>query len=407
MKLISTLLLIGTFLFTNQIKFGKEKLLNQYDQNNIIYLTKEYELDFNIEFKKQITFSSNQEVIVGDVTAMAVDDNDNVFIADKTQTIIHVFLKDGSYLKSLGRKGKGPGDFSGLTFNTTMTIFSNKLFVTDTFLYFPHRANVFSLEDLAFSHTLNLIPENLSDYKTLKGYFPKQIIQQNDNKFLVSYHQSPNIYKDGESFIYYVLVNNKNNIVANPILKQKDRKNLTYFVEDEYPYLAIRSFPFFGRSLFAASKDGYLYFARSEEFKIDVYDSKGNFMYSFMHPFENKIFSKRKTIDQYIEMDYGSEFGDEVAIKMLENAKNLPKTWPALDNMFIDDENRIWVSTVVEDTEIYEWWILETSGELINKFEWPRDKPIQTVRNNKLYTIEENPKTFEKEVVQYQILMNE
>jgi len=75
--------------------------------------------------------------------------------------------------------------------------------------------------------------------------------------------------------------------------------------------------------------------------------------------------------------------------------------------MFIDDENRIWVSTIVDNDEVYEWWILENSGELINKFEWPRNKPIQTVRNNKLYTIEENPKTFEKEVVQYQILMNE
>lgn len=407
MKLISTLLLIGTILFTNQIKFWKENVLNQFLQKNVNSSTKEYKHDFNIEFKKQITFSSNQEVIVGDVTAMAVDDDDNVFIADKTQTLIHVFKKDGSYLKSLGREGKGPGDFSGITFNTTMTIFSKKLFVTDTFLYFPHRANVFSLEDLAFSHTMNLIPENLSDYKILKGYFPKRIIQQNDNTFLVSYHQSPNVYKDGESFIYYVLVNNENNIVANPILKQKDRKNLTYFVNDEYPYLAIRSFPFFGKSLFATSEEGYLYVARSEEFKIDVYDSKGNFMYTFKHAFENKIFSKRKTIDQYIETDYGSEFGDEVAIKMLENAEDLPKNWPALDDMFIDDENHIWVSTIVDNFEVYHWWVLEPSGEVLTKFEWPRDKPIQTVKNNKLYTIEKKPKTFEKEVVQYQILMNE
>lgn len=403
MKLISTLLLIGTFLFTNQIKLGDEKVFNQAPQKNVNDSTKELKHDVNVEFKKQITFGSNQEIIVGEVTAMVVDDNDNVFIADKTQTLIHVFKKDGSYLKSLGREGKGPGDYSSITFNTTMSIFSKQLFVTDTFFYFPHRANVYSLEDIVFSYTMNLIPENLSEYKILKGHFPKQIIQQNGNVFLVSYHKSPNVYKDKESTIYYVLINNENYIVANPILKQKDQKNLTYLVEGEHPYLAIRSFPFFGKSLFAASEDGYLYVARSEEFKIDVYDSVGNFMHTFKHSFNNKIFSKNKTIDQYLETGYGSELGDGVVLKMLKNAEDLPKTWPALDNMFIDDENRIWVSTIVENDEIYEWYILEHSGKVISKFNWSRDKPIQTVRNNKLYTIEENPNTYEKEVVRYKI----
>ena len=386
LKFMFSLLL---FLFSG-IQFTGLNYVNDVYSQEIDESGLSVETPFQIQIKRDITFASNGEIIVGDITAMSVDDNDNVFIADRTQTQIHVFSKNGNYIKSLGREGKGPGDFSALTFNTTMAIFSKQLFVTDTFLYFPHRANVFSLEDLTFSYTMNLIPENLSDYKMLKGHVPKQILQQNDNTFLVSYHHPPYVYKDNEGSIYYVLINSENNIISKPILKQKDRTNLTYLVEGEYSYLAIRSFPFFGKSLIAISENDHLYVARSEKFKIDVYDPNGDYISTFRHPFNNKAFNKSKLLDHYKKTNFESALGDGVALKMIRQADNLPETWPALEEMFFDDENRLWVSTIVDDTEVYEWWLLDSSGKILTKFKWPRDKPIQQIRNEYLYTKEKD-----------------
>jgi hypothetical protein len=58
--------------------------------------------------------------------------------------------------------------------------------------------------------------------------------------------------------------------------------------------------------------------------------------------------------------------------------------------MFFDDKNRLWIATIIEDMEMYKWWVLRETGNVITKFKWPRDKPIQVVKNNYLYTKEKN-----------------
>ncbi|MEX0769148.1 MAG: hypothetical protein WD035_00340 [Balneolaceae bacterium] len=84
---------------------------------------------------------------------------------------------------------------------------------------------------------------------------------------------------------------------------------------------------------------------------------------------------------------------------------NLPKTWPVLSEMKIDDQNRLWIATTVEDMSVYEWWVLEDTGELITKFEWPRDEPIEVVQNGYMYTRETDEETGLQQVARYRIEM--
>ncbi|TVQ03151.1 MAG: hypothetical protein EA359_10220 [Balneolaceae bacterium] len=85
----------------------------------------------------------------------------------------------------------------------------------------------------------------------------------------------------------------------------------------------------------------------------------------------------------------------------------MPEIWPALNSMQVDDENRLWISTIVEDFDIYEWWLLEESGELITRFEWPRDELIEVVRNGYMYTRETDEETGLQQIVRYKIVMDE
>ena len=64
----------------------------------------------------------------------------------------------------------------------------------------------------------------------------------------------------------------------------------------------------------------------------------------------------------------------------------LPETWPALNDMLVDDEKRLWISTIMEDFDVNEWWVIEDNGNVIAKFEWPRDEPIEAVKNGYIYT---------------------
>lgn len=61
-------------------------------------------------------------------------------------------------------------------------------------------------------------------------------------------------------------------------------------------------------------------------------------------------------------------------------------------------------ATIVEDFDVYEWWILEKTGEVITRFEWPRDKSTEEVKNGYMYTRETDDKGVEK-VVRYHINM--
>ncbi len=82
---------------------------------------------------------------------------------------------------------------------------------------------------------------------------------------------------------------------------------------------------------------------------------------------------------------------------------DLPENWPVLTDMKIDGQDRIWIATTVEDMSIYEWWVLEESGELITKFEWLRDEPIEVIKNGYVYTRQTDEDTGLQQVVRYRI----
>jgi|GEM_PF-2231783 len=71
--------------------------------------------------------------------AVTVDDDENIYVCDKGDNKIKVYSKDGQFLKSIGRKGGGPGELIhpyllGLTNNDQLVVIDNQ-----------RRANFYSL----------------------------------------------------------------------------------------------------------------------------------------------------------------------------------------------------------------------------------------------------------------------
>lgn len=363
---------------------------------------------YQITFDEEQRFGTTDSIVVGDIATFAVDKKNRLFIADEDQTTVHVFNPNGGYVTSLGGQGKGPGEFSYISFNTQVIIFSDNLYVTDTANFFPHRAQVFSLNDFSFSHTMKLIAVNKNAYgEQLQGYYPFQIYPRDGGKFLVSYRRTPINYQDSTSYVRYFIQDSTASITRGPILEQKDRTNLIYLVEEaRVPYLAIESFPFFSKSLLVVSENDEIYTATSKKFEINIHTPAGEYVRSFNHPFSNKSFSKSAIIDYFNKINYKSKLGDGVVENMIKEADNLPETWPALETMFFDDKNRLWISTIIDDNKAYEWWVLKKTGEVITKFEWPRDEPIRTVKNDYMYTLETEKETDIQRIIRYKVEIN-
>lgn len=379
------------FVLISGIGFAELDHLNDRYNQEIDTSKLDVETPYNIEIKKDITFTSNDEVLVGTIYPIYVDAQNRVYIGDADQTQIHAFEANGDYITSLGREGTGPGGYSAISWRTTMTSNSGLLYVTDSRFFNSKRANVYSLEDLLFSHTIKLFANNLGEYTMLNGYSSEAIYPQKNEFFLVSYSQTLKNAATGTGVIYYLKQDKNGNIISEPIYEQQGINYLVERVSVKGGSMEVmHRFPFHGRSLFFASEEGNYYTARTEEFKIDVLDQEGNLIRTITHPFDNESLDINNLIKMYEETNYMSQLGEGVAVEMLRKAENLPTEWPALKSLLVDDENRLWVSTIVEDMNVYEWWVLESSGEVLTKFVWPRNKPIQQIRNEYLYTKEEN-----------------
>ena len=70
-----------------------------------------------------------QTIMCGKSTpGVAVDKDDNIYVSNSKNSLIHKFSKEGKLLKVVGQKGKQPGEFSDPSF---VKIISDKLYVCD------------------------------------------------------------------------------------------------------------------------------------------------------------------------------------------------------------------------------------------------------------------------------------
>lgn len=350
-----------------------------------------------IHLEREQVFRDTEEVPIGRVGEVTVDQEGQLYIADPTQNTILVFDPDGNYLASIGREGSGPGEFRG---PGTMDVFSNQLYVYDVM---QHRVNVFDLNTRSVSHTVNF-GSSAQEVRSIEDglYSPREIFFRNDQMFLMSFgsllHTTPP-ERAGQVIDHYrkpyYLIDRDGRRVSDKLFEQKDYVFLTASVNGRIRTAS--GFPFIGKSLIAVAEDGTSYTTWSEDFLITVRAPDGTYLRAIYYPYE-KVNLTRDAAVQGQERDIHKQF-------VLQN--ELPETFTALNEILIDDENRLWVSTIIEDDNVYEWWVLQESGELITRFTWPKVHTIALIRNGFMYTRETDERTGIQSIVRYRIDLQE
>lgn len=362
------------------------------------------------QFIKQNTYGTTNDVIVGEFESFTVDDLGQVFIADMDLNTIHVFNADGTFKQDMGRQGEGPAEFSTIASRTFITTKDERFYITDypsDITYFPDRMQIFSATNFSFIKTVKLIPDNRADYiDSITGYSPFQVFPFNEKRYLVSYRKSPITYRTQNSDIRYFVVNRESEIVDGPILIQNDVKNLevknTGVVDGKVVTLTTTTtFPFLSKALITVSENGRIYTANTKEFEIQIRNSSAEHLSTISQQMKAKPIDREELLQEF--KGYGEALSDDDAVIMIKEAENLPEYWPVLNDLLVDDEERIWVSTFTEDHSVFEWQVLNEKGDIISKFLWPKDKPIQIIKNGYIYTKELDEDGFDQ-VVKYKIL---
>jgi hypothetical protein len=335
------------------------------------------------------TYGDTDSTLIGTFTGMAVDTSGRVFIADRGQNNIKVYAPDGTLMQKLGRAGEGPKEFRGLQ---TLLIADGNLLAYDDNL---KRILVFSLETLTHSRTVTLAG-NKDDFPAVAEAYMNNFYVRDDGSLLTGFAKSKMNENHNDwapiprTTSYYVL-DADGQITSGPLLQLESSSNL---LVPYGPRSVGTPVDFMESTQVALASDNRIVTAKTGQLLLKVHSPTGKYKRAFYHPFD--------TVPLTPESAKQAGLAEHIITNM--SKIDLPSSWPVIENMFIDEQDRIWVSTIVEDMDVYQWWVFSMEGKLISELDWPRSSAIRYVSDGKLYAVETNPETGIKKVVQYDIL---
>lgn len=295
------------------------------------------------------------EVLVGRTGNFTIDDSNKVYSVHGHA--IHVFDSNGTYLKKLGGDGRGPGEFRNMT-GIKPVIKSGRLYAYDDVL---RRLNIFDTQTLELVKTVPIDPGIWSDIPHLQQLELRDYVVYSDSLMLLNFHDTAHRDSMPPYYAHYFLINIDNKTMENEVLKYA-------LDEEKSPFMILPNgqtdWPFpnaSGRYMQVQfGPDNYIYTSRTGDFLVKIHSPKGQYRRAIYYPYENPPLDKQDIIDSYTKKTF------------IERAEEheYPATWPAIDRFFVDDEKRIWVATITDDENFYEWWVLKNSGELLAKFKW-------------------------------------
>ncbi|HAC15174.1 MAG TPA: hypothetical protein DCE78_04415 [Bacteroidetes bacterium] len=355
--------------------------------------------DTKLSFTKSMVFGESDEILFRNVGNIAVDESGHVFIADRNS--IKVFNPNGSYKLELGRKGRGPGEFNNVG-PLIPKIKNNTLYVYDEVL---KRINIYSLTDFNFTHSIIISPSNWNHIDELQSVSFVDYFVLNESLLLASFADPMIRGTKGKRKRRYFQMNMSGDNVSNEIFNHSD---LNFYSGTGAPgpippeSIASVNLPSTRSSIVKLDSKNSIHHIFTGEFVIERFDSLGAFQNEIRHTFNNSDLNRNEVVDM---------FRDNDRLLKRVGSYDFPETWPAIDYFFIDDRDRLWVSTITDSEDSFEWWVLSNEGQVIGKFNWSgsrlqrhfQEREIRIVNDNFLYTVEVNDSTNQKEVIRYKI----
>ncbi len=312
----------------------------------------------NVEEEEGFTFQ--------DIMHLAVDDEENIYASDSKAAFIKVFDKSGNYLRTIGKKGQGPGEF--LYPFEILVLPQGELMVNDLYQL---RVHFFSLH----------------------GEFLRQLSNSTMTMF-----RRPRV--DSEGYIIVGHLNVGDEIEA--ALKKID--------SDLNPVLTLATRP-------VASKPPtvieYFEIRRSTNLVWDV-AMEDNIVWGVFNKYEIFVSNPEgKLIRKIVRLYDGIGINKEEEEKLIKDwlgnnpvppqlTIKFPKVYPPFIRFTCDEEGRIFVQTYekTEDEEEDYYDVFDSEGKYIVRISL-KYRP-QVWKNNKLYMIEENEEGFQ-EVKRYKV----
>ncbi len=354
-------------------------------ENLTVYTANETPI-FQIELLESARIDDSNDVLLGRISGIKTDGIGRIFISDDVEKRINVYSPDGEFIKSLGRKGQGPGEFE---YVHNLAVDESHVYAMD---FSKNIINAYFLDTLEFDTTIPMYRED-QRIDMLQGYFPTDFMVLSSDEILISFIKSFG-QSDDESqkrYDYIFKSDREGRIQSDPVLELESAEAIVLRTDNS---VSVFGAPFAFSVDTELSPDQKVVVNRTDRFLFKLYDENGNYERAFYYPFPNKPLTRERALNQYDNENYRR------AIRNYD----LPETWPAIDSFLVDDEGRFWVATIIDDEEMFEWGVLDNQGNLLAKQTWPLSQRVEHVRHNFVYMREEDEMGLVV-VVKYQLSM--
>lgn len=314
-----------------------------------------------VVFEEELTVSGEDEE-TGEIYLYrpgryTVDDAGNVYVTDMSDQAIKVFDKNGKYIRTIGKKGQGPGEFQNAGDMDFLP--DGKLIVMDwennrTSIFSPDGKFIKSCKWNGFMFDLYMCTDS--------SFTSNENIYGNERKmYIKTFDFDANVLLSFGEFTPY--------------------KSHTLQVEGTMYAISL---PFPTHSIFAADRSNLrLYHCLPGEYSIEVFDKTGKLFRKIDRPYEPV-----RVTQEDVE-DYRSGFENDdnpVFAKMIKEVE-FPEFKPSISNMIVDDKKNLWVGTyekkTVNDKELFAYDLFDEKGFYITKI-WNEFTP-GFFKNGKMY----------------------
>jgi hypothetical protein len=272
-----------------------------------------------VAFEEDFTFKERDEggeIQIYKQGRYAVDAQDNIYVEDDSDMSIKVFDPRGKYLRTIGRKGNGPGEFARIADMALLP--DGRLLVTD---FETRRTSLFSPEG-----------QFLSSFQWKK--FFSQVYLATDSSYTVN---EMVLSEDRRELWAKTIDFNGEEVLAFGRFSYPEFKMLT---QGEITFST--SVPWSPASVFAGDqKRQWLYHCLSDKYLIEVYDQKGKLFRKIDRPYE-LVPVTDEDISQ-IKSEHADR-GDSPFAKLIEQMA-IPKVKTVTDRLLVDNDGNLWVET--------------------------------------------------------------
>lgn len=276
-----------------------------------------------VQFEEQLSIDGEDlegNIVLYNPGSLAVGPNNSIYIFDNDDYAIKVFSSEGEFIRPIGRKGQGPGEFQSMAYLFFLP--SGRLFALDIM---STRISLFDPSGKFLESHQWQKPMGRPQYVVDSGLVISEYDITGDPSlmsrrlFMKKYDFSGNVLKDYGEFLL-------------PEFKLHRETGRSFMI----------SIPGSPHSLFAADQNReLLYHCINNKYLIEVFDKSGTIIRKIDRPYEALPFTK-KNRDEFLDRYKNSR--NEAMKKMAENMP-FPDTQNVVQSLFVDDRGYLCVMT--------------------------------------------------------------